>query len=352
MTTKKPIFVSEIVKKYTPLISETKGDTSVSFDEISPLHSATNHSLVYVNSEKNLNLAVQSRAQVIVCPLNLKDKALAQKVWLFSPNPELLITKVKNEYILKTPYQNADFKGIHSTAIVDKSAKLGKSVVVGPYAVISSECVIGDNSYIGAHSVIENGVHIGNNTTIHPHVYIGHHGQIGSECEVMPHTTVGSEGFGYSHDEKGNHFRIPHTGRVVLEDKVQIGTHCSIDRGNMDDTIIRTGTIVDNHCHFGHNTEVGEKSIITAFFVSAGSAKIGKYFIAGGRTTVNGHTKVCDGVNVAALTAIHSDIDKPGKYGGYPVLPINEYLKFRVNLGHLNQMRKQINEILKKLNIK
>lgn len=349
MKAKKSILASEICIKFKGLVADTLGNLDSSFTEITPTYKAHSDSLCYVTSEKYLKEAIENECKVVVSPLVFKEKATAQKTWIFSPNTELLIANIKNEWILKTPYRDKNTVGIHPTAIIGKNTKLGSSVKIGAYAVISENCNLDDNTYVGAHTVLEDNVTVGKNTTIHPHVYISHDCVVGNECEIMSHTTIGTEGFGYAHDEKGNHFRIPHSGRVLIEDNVHIGTHCTLDRGNMDDTIIRQGTIIDNHCHFGHNSEIGEKSIITAFFTSAGSAKIGKYFISGGRTSVSGHTKVCDGVNVAALTAINSDVDKPGKYGGYPLMPLQEYLRFRVNLGYLNEMRNQIKDIFKKL---
>jgi UDP-3-O-[3-hydroxymyristoyl] glucosamine N-acyltransferase len=196
---------------------------------------------------------------------------------------------------------------------------------------------------------VENNAKIGKEATLHPHVYIGHSCEIGSFCEIMPQAVIGSEGFGYAHDEKGNHFRIPHTGKVVLEDDVHIGAGTAIDRGTIEDSVIGRGTKIDNQVHLAHNTVVGKNGLITAQCVTAGSSQIGDNFICGGKTAITGHIKVTDNVNVAGFSAISNNVKEGGQYGGYPLVPLKQHLKIKASSVHLPELRKQMNRVLRKL---
>ena len=131
---------------------------------------------------------------------------------------------------------------------------------------------------------------IKSHVTIHAHVYVGHSCVIGHNCEIMPQAVIGSEGFGYAHDHLGNHYRVPHTGRVVLADDVHIGALSTIDRGTINDSTIGQGTKIDNHVHLAHNSIVGKNGLITAHVVMAGSSTLGDNFMVGGNSAIAGHT--------------------------------------------------------------
>lgn len=252
-----------------------------------------------------------------------------------------------NGFFQKTPYVNSDCEApIHATAIIHPSANLGEGVRVGPYAIISKNVTIADGAAIGAHAVVETGATIGRKTVLHPFTYIGHDCVLGAECEIHPSTTIGKEGFGYAHDAQNNHYKIPHTGRVVLGDRVQIGASVTIDRGTFGDTRIDDGAILDNRIHIAHNVEIGANSIITAGFVIAGSSKIGKNFLTGGCTSVTGHIKIADNVQLAGVSVVRKDITKPGAYGGNPLLPMNEFLRAMVFMNNVPKLAKKLRSLV------
>jgi UDP-3-O-[3-hydroxymyristoyl] glucosamine N-acyltransferase len=229
------------------------------------------------------------------------------------------------------------------------SAQVDPSAAIGPYAVIGPDVVIGRHTTIGAHSIVEQGSSIGDETVIHPSVYIGHSVQIGNRCEIYPNTTIGKEGYGYAHDQKGNHYKIPHQGGVVLEDDVHIGANCAIDRGTFGETRIEFGTKIDNQCHIGHNCKIGRNGLLTAHLAMAGSSEVGDNFICGGKTAITGHIKITNNVQLAALSGVGKNIDQPGQYGGNPLLPLQEFIKTKVALTHLTEMRKQVNRLMQKV---
>lgn len=239
----------------------------------------------------------------------------------------------------------------HPTAVVHDEARIGLGVFLGPYCVIGSHAAIGDGCMIGAHSVIENGAKLGNCTVIHPHVFVGAGCQIGDDCEIHPHTTVGSDGFGYAVDPAGVPRKIAHLGNVVIGDKVEIGSSCAIDRATLTSTRIRSGTKLDNLCHIAHNCDLGENGFFTAGFMMGGSTKIGRQFVTGGNSVVTAHVTLGDNVILAGRSSVTHDVPTAGSYGGYPLQPLAESMKTLVSMGKLNEIRKNLNRVMKHLNL-
>ena len=343
--------IQEIIQFSGPLISDTLGDLDMTVSHFSTIEMPLEGSFAFINNPRLIPLAETSSATCLLAPDSYKsriEEMSSNKTWLFSPNVNLAARNIKNEFVFSTPYR-ADIKEIHATAVIDPSVEMALGVVVGPYAVIGKNVKIGEGTYIGAGAVIEENVIIKGNTTIHPQAYIGHSCEVGHHCEIMPSAVVGSEGYGYSHDHHGNHYRIPHTGKVILHDDVHIGAGAAIDRGTIEDTVVGEGTKIDNQVHLAHNTKVGRNGLITAQVVTAGSSTIGDNFVAGGKTAIAGHIKVTDNVNVAGYSAISNNVTEPGQYGGYPLLPLKKHLKVRASSVHLPELRKQMNRVLRKL---
>lgn len=295
--------------------------------------------------------ALASDAAVLVVPPKAADELESKrgaKTLLVSPNVERAMAATINRFFLKTPYTDSGFHGYHATAVIHSSVSLSEGVRVGPHAVIAAGCKLGKNVFVGANAVIEIGTEIGADSVIHPLVYIGHGTRIGARCEILPNTTIAKEGFGYAHDEKGNHYRIPHQGRVVIEDDVHIGAGGSIDRGTFGETRIGAGTKLDNQVHIAHNCRIGRNCLLTAGFAIAGSSTIGDNFVAGGSSTVTGHIEIGNDVQVSGMSTVTKDITEPGQYGGFPLLPLRQHLKVRAALVHLPEMRRQLSQLMKK----
>lgn len=240
---------------------------------------------------------------------------------------------------------------VHPTAIIHANSKIGKNVQIHAYAIIEEGVSISDNSIIGHHSVIERYATIGSHCYIHPHVVIGALCQIGNHCEIHPHTTIGSDGYGYASNAQFKHSKIPQIGNVIIGDHVEIGSSVAIDRATLTSTIVHSGTKIDNLCHIAHNCSVGEDSLVTAGFFTAGSTNIGKRFVTGGNTAIADHISITDGVMLGGRSTVTRDINEPGQYGGHPVQPMREYLKTLASLDKLNEIRKQVNSIIKALKL-
>ena len=339
----------EIRDRYPKWIVAIDGDPGVRVRRVSSPSAAQEGSLVFCSNVRSLAAGVESKASALVASSQGRDSASEfSGPVLYSDKPELFMATFLNDVVLRTPYRDAGLApGIHVSATVHPQAQIDHSATIGPGARVGAHASVGPRAYVGANSVIEAGVKIGADTTLHPMVFVGHSTSIGARCEIHPNTTIGKEGFGYAPDEQGILRKIPHIGRVIIEDDVHIGANCSIDRATLDETRISSGARLDNQIHIAHNCSVGFASVLTACFAMAGSSHIGKYFLAGGRANVTGHVKVGDGVRIAALSAISKDLFEPGEYGGVPLVPIQTHVKIKAALVHLPEMRKQLARLSK-----
>ncbi len=329
------------------------GGESLIISSVNSPDSAGPEQVAFVTQQKYFEKALQGSASVLCFPENTREvisKRLtgpAFRPHFFSKEPELAMRETIQKFFQTTPYINRDFTAlVHPTAIIHPEAVISSTTRIGPYAVIARGVDIGHDSVIGAHTVVEAGSKIGARTVLHPHVYIGPTCDIGDDCEINPFTVVGKEGFGYAHDSKGNHYRIPHTGRVIIGNRVHIGGNVNVDRGTFSDTRIDSGAILDNRIQISHNVVIGANSIITAGFNVAGSTKIGKNFVSGGNASVTGHIEICDGVQLAGVSVVRKSITTPGAYGGNPLMPMRDYMRMSSALSKLPSLLKKFRKLL------
>lgn len=308
--------------------------------------------LVVISEPAHLAEASAGQSKVWLVPSKMVSEDLQKNgvTLLAADNPKLCMALIAKEYFRPSAHHvPVGESRIHSSAAVDPTAHVGKDVIIGPYAVIGKHCRLDDGAIIGAHSVLENGVSVGAKTHIHPHVFIGHDCVIGGECEIKPHAVLGGEGFGYATDLKTmRHERITHFGKLVLGDRVHVGSGTTIDRGTFADSRIGDDAKIDNLCHFGHNIEIGQGTIVTGGVVVAGSAKIGSFCVIGGGTCIAGHLEIADQVQIGGMSGVTKSIPEKGAYGGYPLQPLRDYLKTQSSLPSLPQLRKDVAHLLKK----
>ena len=228
--------------------------------------------------------------------------------------------------------------GQHNSAFVGKNSKIDKNVYLGPYVVIKENIIIGKLVTIDANTTIGNNVSIGSGTRIHSQVTIGDNVKIGSNCEIFPGATIGVDGFGYSQDNDNNWIKIPQIGSVIISDNVDIGSNTSIDRGTLDDTIIKSGVKIDNQVQIGHNCIIKENTIIAGCVGIAGSAVIGKNCKIGGAAMILGHLSIAENTTISPGTMITKSITKEGnRYTSItPFLEHKEWLRFAANIKKLD----------------
>ena len=343
-----------VANEHSDVFTFLTGDLAATATQCRKPEDGCSLSLVYVSDAKQLEAAAQTHAAIVIAQRNLTAdvQAMGERLnCVFSVGSiSMGMAQLLKYFDLKRD-RFTQWGERHATAIVHPTAIVGANVILGPYSVVGAGSVIGDGCCIGTHVVVENNVTIGADTVLHSHVFIGSGCIVGSQCEIHPHTSVGSDGFGYAVGAGGRSTKISHLGIVTLGDRVEIGSNCAIDRGTIDSTYIRSGTKLDNICHIAHNCDLGEDGFYTAGFMMAGSTTIGKRFMTGGNSVVGTHLTLADDVILAGRSTVTNDVKEGGQYGGYPLQPIKEALKTIVSIGQLNDIRKNLNKVMKHLGL-
>jgi UDP-3-O-[3-hydroxymyristoyl] glucosamine N-acyltransferase len=345
--------IAQIVENFPDLVILARGSGSAQVKDLRAPENASADSLIFVGTPEHYRAAQSSPAKTWLVAKNFADTVPAgvQNV-LVTSQVQLAMALIGKKLFPQTGHHEI-IRGekIHPSAQISKTAKLGAGVIVGPGAVIGDNCVVGDNCIVGANAILEPGVKLGARTHIHPLVYIAHGCELGADCEIQPNTTIGAEGYGYAQDKDFNHYRITHYGRVIIEDRVHIGAGVQVDRGTFLDSRIGAGTKIDNHCHFGHNIQIGKNTLITGGMLVAGSVSIGSYCVIGGRTTVAGHLSIGDKIHLGGCSGVTKSIDKPGQYSGLPLQDLRSEMRTRASLKHLPALVKQMRRVLKQLGL-
>lgn len=223
---------------------------------------------------------------------------------------------------------------------VDPTASIGEGVMLAPGVVIGPGAEIGAGTRIGPNTVIGRGVAIGRDCEIGSNVTISH-SYMGDSLLIQPGARIGQPGYGFVSGREG-HRKIPQLGRVIVQDRVEIGANTAIDRGALGDTVIGEGTKIDNLVHIGHNGRLGRHCLITGQVGFGGSAELGDFVVVGGQAAIGDHTKIGDGARFAARSGV-----QPGEYaggvdyGGYPVRPMAQYRREIAAVALLAKRRKR-----------
>ena len=208
---------------------------------------------------------------------------------------------------LKPPHFKDGCKYLDDTAIVSNGVNIGKNAIINSGVHIGHNCTIGDNVTIENNTVITNSI-------------------IGDNVEIGRNSSIGQSGFGFAVTKTGNK-KIFHKGRVILQNNVQIGSNCCIDRGSFRDTIIGENTYFDNMCHIAHNVIVGNNCVFAACSGIAGSTIIGNHVLAGGQVGINGHIKIGNRVEIAGKSGVYFDVSDDESIMGNPAINKYKYMK-------------------------
>jgi len=240
--------------------------------------------------------------------------------------------------------------GIDKTAIISPTACIGSDVSIGAYVVIGERTSIGNKTTIYPGTVIDDDVIVGEGCTIYSNVSIREQCKIGNRVIIHAGTVIGSDGFGFAPKEDGSYEKIPQRGNVVIEDDVEVGANCTIDRATLGETIIKRGVKLDNLIHVAHNVVIGEDTVIAAQTGISGSTKIGKQCALGGQVGLTGHITIADKTKIGAQSGVPKSINESGKtYFGYPAREIHETLRIEGAIRQLPQLLVEFRELQKRI---
>jgi UDP-3-O-[3-hydroxymyristoyl] glucosamine N-acyltransferase len=232
--------------------------------------------------------------------------------------------------------------GVHPTAAIHASAKIGEGAHVGPYVVIDEGVEIGKNAVLLAHVVIYRGVRIGGNFMAHAHAVVREQCRLGNNVLLQNGAVIGGDGFGFAKDDLGHWHKIPQPMPVVIEDDVEIQANSCIDRASVGETHIGRGTKIDNLVQVGHGSRIGEHSLLASQVGLAGSTEVGNNVILTGQVGVVGHCKIGDGAIVTPQSGVAGDIPAGAIVSGAPAIDHKLWLKVSALLSRLPEIAKAI----------
>jgi UDP-3-O-[3-hydroxymyristoyl] glucosamine N-acyltransferase len=320
--------------------AELEGEGSAYITAVGPVAAAGADNVTFVTSNKHKVMLRKSGAGAVIVDNKIDSESLLI--------PQLVVKDVNVALIetlnIFTPELKAPVKGIAPTAVVAESAKIGDSVSVGPGVVIEDGVEIGENSLVSAGCKIGQNSKIGKNGRLDCNVVVYHNCIIGNNVIIQANSTIGSVGYGYYFIE-GRHKLIPHNGSVVIEDFVEIGANCCIDRAKFGNTRIGAGTKIDNLVQIAHNVVIGKCCLIAGQVGIAGSAKLGDGVVLGGQSGIGDNIEVGDKVMVAAQSGIIDNIQAGQKLFGMPAVNKTKAFKMLVLSRRLPEMVKQLKQL-------
>ncbi len=323
------------------------GDPSTTIEGVADLASATPSDVSFLSatqfggSFKSYEKAMRtSKAGAIF--VSDEIELPSDRQFLITPDPSQSFQTIVQ---LLHPKIETGFEGIHPSAVIHPTAKIGTDVTIGPCAVIDRDVVIGNGTHIGAQVSIGAQTVIGDHCLLHPRSTVREGCRLGNRVQLQPGAVIGSCGFGYTTDANGIHTKIEQLGAVVLEDDVEIGANTTIDRGRFAKTRVRSGTKIDNLVQIAHGVDVGPSNLIVGQSGIAGSTKTGRNVVLAGQVAVNGHIELADQVMVAARSAVMRSLKEPGKYIGEPAVPYADFRRQFMHLLRLDRYAKHIAEL-------
>ena len=297
-------------------------DPSQKVTGIGAIDECSENEVTFLSNAKYRPLLQESKAAACIIKEGDLEYLPAGMVALIADNPHYSYALAMQSFY---DDKGESKEGVSDSAYIASSAKLGASCQIGHNVVIEDNVIIGNNCRIDSNSVIKSGVVIGNNADIRANVTISH-SIIGDNFIAFPGARIGQDGFGFAM-EKGKGYRIPHIGRVVIGDDVEIGANSCVDRGSMKDTIIGDHTRLDNLVQIGHNVKIGKGCIFAGQAAIAGSVTIGDYCLFGGQSGVAGHLKIGNKVHVYGQTGITKNVEDSQVVAGMPAVPLKEWYK-------------------------
>jgi UDP-3-O-[3-hydroxymyristoyl] glucosamine N-acyltransferase len=318
------------------------GDGDVRVRGISALDRAGPDDLSFLSGAKYAPLLAEcAAAAVLVSPEFAEAPGRCVNRVIVAKPHEAMLALLPKLYEMPT----RPFEGVHPSAAVAADAVIDPTACVEAFAVIGARATIGRGVWVGPHCVVGDGVRVGADARLVSHVTLYPGADIGERTILHAGVRIASDGFGYVFDG-GQHRKLPHVGRCLIGNDVEIGANSCVDRGSIDATVIGDGTKIDNLVHVAHNVRVGRRCLLVAGTGIAGSSRLGDGVVLGGQVGVAGHVTIGDGAVVAAQGGVISDIPPGETWGGYPARPQKQAMRGYAALGKLPEFMRRVERFL------
>jgi UDP-3-O-[3-hydroxymyristoyl] glucosamine N-acyltransferase len=327
------------------LNGEIEGNADVKITKLAKIEEGEPGAISFLANPLYTHYIYSTNASLVIVNKDFKPTAPVSATLVRVDNAQVAFGKLLEMY----NQVKLNKKGISKQSCISDSAKVGNDCYVGAFAFIGENARIGNNVKIYPQSYIGDNVEIGDNTIVYANVTLYSETIIGKNCIIHSGTVIGSDGFRFA-PEQGENTKIPQIGNVLVEDDVEIGANCAIDRATLGSTILRKGVKFDNLIHIAHNVEVGENSYLAACNVIAGSTKVGKNCMFSGQVGIVGHLNIADGTKISAQSGISKSINKPNEiYSGSPAFEASKYRKVYVHYRNLDNIVHRLEELEKEL---
>ncbi len=297
--------------------------------------------LTFVSNPKYAAAARSTKAAVVIVA---EDFPAIPTGMLRAKDPYLAFAQALE--LFHRPLQYAP--GVHTTAVIHSSSKIGRDAHIGPYVVVDENVTIGTNAVLLAHVVIYRGVTIGDNFFAHAHATVREHCRIGNNVLLQNGVVIGADGFGFAKTADGHWYKIPQPSPVVIEDDVEVQANSCIDRASVGETRIGRGVKIDNLVQVGHASQVGEDALLCSQVGLAGSTEIGKRAVLTGQVGVVGHCKIGDDAIVTPQSGVANDVPARALVSGAPAVDHKLWLKYSAVLPKLPEMLRALRAERKK----
>lgn len=324
------------------LSGQIEGDNTAKINKLAKIEEGVAGAISFLANPKYTHYIYSTKASIVIVNKDLVLTAPVSTTLIRVESAEIAFAKLLEMY----NQVKLNKSGISKHAFISESAIIGNSIYAGEFAVIGENSQIGNNVKIYPQVYIGDNVIIGDNSTLFAGVKIYSETQIGKDCIIHSGTVIGSDGFRFN--PQNDNQKVPQIGNVIIEDNVEIGSNCAIDRATLGSTILRKGVKFDNLIHIAHNVEIGENTYIAAQGVIAGSTKIGKNCMLSGQVGIVGHLNIADNTMITAQSGISKSIIKKGEiHMGSPSFEASKYRKAYVHFRNLDALVQRIDKIEK-----
>ncbi|MBE0585495.1 MAG: UDP-3-O-(3-hydroxymyristoyl)glucosamine N-acyltransferase [Desulfofustis sp.] len=318
------------------------GDQDLQIHGFGPLESAGPGEMSFLVKAGKTELIEKSSASAFLVP---ESVTVSAKTIVRVKDPYLASALIQNHLLKKT----FEPRGISARASVGDGCTIPEAVSIGPMVVLGDRVRIGERVEIGPGTVIGDEVTIGDDCIIKPNVSIAQRCEIGCRVIIHPGTVIGSDGYGYATDKRGYHVKRPQLGIVRIDDDVEIGANCCIDRATFGVTWIKSGAKIDNLVQVAHNVIVGENSLLVAQVGISGSVTLGRNVVFGGQAGAAGHQTIGDGTMVAGKSAVHGDKPAGSRLSGVPAIEAGQWFKAATAFTKLPEILRDVRKLKKDL---
>jgi UDP-3-O-[3-hydroxymyristoyl] glucosamine N-acyltransferase len=342
-----PQFFMTLVDLARHIEAVPRGNDETEITGVASIDDAGVGDVTYLADSTRLNPAKECQAAAFIVPPQLADEiAMAGRNLLIANDAKLAFARAISAFYA-APYVAC---GVSPDLILGDDSDVGQDCSIHPRVTIGRHSTIGARVTLYPGVVIGSNVKIGDDTVIFPNVTVYDRTEIGARCRIHGNTVIGADGFSFTPDEKGRQFKLLQIGRVVIEDDVEIGANCCVDRGGFGETRIRRGAKFDNLIQIGHNVEIGEDTVVAALAGFSGGTKVGRSCIIAGQIGTNQHITIGDRAIITARTGVTKSVG-PGKLVG-GMMPAQDYQQWRksqVLYSRLPELFDRLKKLEKKL---